>query len=79
MTDPSSRQRERPTSTNLQPSDSNKDLVVSPTWALYSTTDWPTDRYWYRDRTGELGKVLEIRQSKVIEEEMTRKLHSDLK
>jgi hypothetical protein len=42
-TDPSSRQRERPTSTNLQLSDSNKNLVVSPRWMLYSKTDWPTD------------------------------------
>jgi hypothetical protein len=23
---------------------SNKDLVVSPKWVLYSKTDWPTDR-----------------------------------
>jgi hypothetical protein len=44
MTDPSSRQRERPTSTSLQQSDSNKDLVLSPRWVLYSKTDWPTDR-----------------------------------
>jgi hypothetical protein len=43
MTDPSSRQRERPTSTNLQPSDSNKDLIVSPKWILYSMTDWPNN------------------------------------
>jgi hypothetical protein len=43
-TDPSSRQRERPTSTNLQLSDSNKDLVVSSRWVLYSKTGWPTDR-----------------------------------
>jgi hypothetical protein len=44
MTDPSSRQKERPISTNLQLSDSNKDLVVSPRWVLYSQTDWPADR-----------------------------------
>jgi hypothetical protein len=44
MTDPSSRQRERPTSTNLQLSDSNKDLILSPRWALYSKTDWPNGR-----------------------------------
>jgi hypothetical protein len=31
------------------------------------------------DRIGELGQVLESRQAKVIEEEMTRRLHSDLK
>jgi hypothetical protein len=42
-TDPSSRQRERPTSASLQLSDSNKDLVVSPRWVLYSKTDWPSD------------------------------------
>jgi hypothetical protein len=41
--DPSSRQRERPTSTNPQLSDSNKDVVVSPRWVLYSKTDWTTD------------------------------------
>jgi hypothetical protein len=43
-TDPFSRQRERPTSTNPQLSDSNKNQVVSPRWVLYSKTDWPTDR-----------------------------------
>jgi hypothetical protein len=43
-TDLSSRQRERPTSTTLQLSDSNKNLVVSPRWVLYSKIDWPTDR-----------------------------------
>jgi hypothetical protein len=32
-----------------------------------------------RDRIGELGRILMSRQSKVIEEEITRKLHSDLK
>jgi hypothetical protein len=46
-TDPSSRQRERPTSTNPQLSDNNKDLVVSPRWVLYSKTDWTTDRRSY--------------------------------
>jgi hypothetical protein len=44
---PSSRQRRRPTSTNPQLSDSNKDLVLSPRWVLYSKTDWPTDRRSY--------------------------------
>jgi hypothetical protein len=44
MTDPSSRQRERPTSRNRQLPDGNKDLVLSPRWVLYSKTDWPTDR-----------------------------------
>jgi hypothetical protein len=39
--DPSSRQRGHPTRTNPQLSDSNKDLVVSPKWVLYSKTDWP--------------------------------------
>jgi hypothetical protein len=32
------------TSTNQQLSDSNKNLVVSPRWVLYSKTDWPTNR-----------------------------------
>jgi hypothetical protein len=35
-TDPSSRQTERPTSTNPQLSDSNKNLVIWPRWVLYS-------------------------------------------
>jgi hypothetical protein len=43
MTDPSSRQRERPTSTILKLSDSNKDLVLSPRCVLYSKTDRQTD------------------------------------
>jgi hypothetical protein len=43
-TDPTSRQRERPTKTNPRLSDSNINLVVSPRWVLYSKTDWPTDR-----------------------------------
>jgi hypothetical protein len=34
--------RERPTSIGLQPSDGNKDLVLSLRWVLYSKTDWPT-------------------------------------
>jgi hypothetical protein len=38
------RPRQRLTSTNPQLSDSNKNLVVSPRWVLYSKTDWPTDR-----------------------------------
>jgi hypothetical protein len=42
--DPSSRQSGRPTSTNPQLPDSNKDLVVSPRWVFYSKTDWPADR-----------------------------------
>jgi hypothetical protein len=37
-TDPSSRQRGRPKSTNPQLSDNNKDLVVSPRRVLYSKT-----------------------------------------
>jgi hypothetical protein len=40
---PFSRQRERPTSTSLQLSNSNKDLVLSPRWVLYSKTNWPTE------------------------------------
>jgi hypothetical protein len=43
-TDPASRQRGRPKTTNPQLSDNNKDLVVSPKWVLYSKTDWPADR-----------------------------------
>jgi hypothetical protein len=43
-TDPSSRQRERPTPANPKLSDSNKNLVVSPRWVLHSKTDWPTER-----------------------------------
>jgi hypothetical protein len=43
-TGPSYCLRERPTSTNPQLSNSNKSLVVSPRWVLYSKTDWPTDR-----------------------------------
>jgi hypothetical protein len=42
--DQSCRQRERSTSTNPQLPDSNKNLVVSPRWVLYSNTDWPADR-----------------------------------
>jgi hypothetical protein len=42
-TDPFSRQRERPTSTSLQLSNSNKDLILSPRWVLYSKTDWSTE------------------------------------
>jgi hypothetical protein len=38
-----SHQRKRPTSRNLKLSDRNKDLVLSPTWMLYTKTDWPTD------------------------------------
>jgi hypothetical protein len=43
-TDPSSRQRGRPKSTNPQLSDNNRYLVVNPRWVLYSKTDWPADR-----------------------------------
>jgi hypothetical protein len=32
-----------PTLTSLQLSNSNKDLVLSPRWMLYSKTDWPTE------------------------------------
>jgi hypothetical protein len=41
--DSSSRQRECPTSTSLK-SVSDKALVLSPRWVLYSKTDRPTDR-----------------------------------
>jgi hypothetical protein len=34
MTDPSSRQRGRPTLTKQEISDSNKNLVLGPTWGL---------------------------------------------
>jgi hypothetical protein len=34
--------------------------------------------YW-RDKIEELGGLLENRQSKVVAEKMTRRLHSDLK
>jgi hypothetical protein len=44
LTDTSSRQRERPTSTNPKLSESNKDLAVIPRRVLYPKTDWPTDR-----------------------------------
>jgi hypothetical protein len=44
MTDPSSRQRWRPTSTNPQLPVSNKNLVLGPRWVLDTKTDWPTDR-----------------------------------
>jgi hypothetical protein len=37
-------ERELPTSTSLQLSDNNKDLVLSPRWMLYSKTDCPTGR-----------------------------------
>jgi hypothetical protein len=40
MADPFSRQRERPTSTNLQLFDSNKNLVMSVRWVLDTKTDW---------------------------------------
>jgi hypothetical protein len=39
MIDPSSRQRERPTSTNPLLSDNNKNLLLSLRWVLYSKTD----------------------------------------
>jgi hypothetical protein len=38
---------EPPTSTNPQMSHSNKNLVVSPRWVLYSKIDWTTDRRSY--------------------------------
>jgi hypothetical protein len=45
MADPFSHQRECPTSTNPQLSDSNKNLIMSPRWVLDTKTDWPTDRW----------------------------------
>jgi hypothetical protein len=58
--DPSSRQRERPTSTNPQQSDSNKNLVVSPRWVLDTKADWPglLDAVWNNVRYREGGLVL---------------------
>jgi hypothetical protein len=52
MTDPSSLQRERPTSTNPQMSDRNKSLVLSPD-ELYSKTDFTSSWYspYWRTRT----------------------------
>jgi hypothetical protein len=35
--------RERPTSTNPQLPDGNKNVFVSPRWVIYSKIDWPTD------------------------------------
>jgi hypothetical protein len=49
MTDPSSRQREHPTSTSLQQSDSNKVVVLGLRWVLLSKTDLPTDRWSYHE------------------------------
>jgi hypothetical protein len=49
-TDPSSRQRGRPTGLEKKLSDvfripnGKKNLVVCPGWVLYTKTDWPTDR-----------------------------------
>jgi hypothetical protein len=42
-TDPPSRQRGRPTTRNLQLSNSNKNLVLVPRQGLDIETDWPTD------------------------------------
>jgi hypothetical protein len=41
---PSSRQRGRPTSTKPQLSGSNKNLVCGPKWELDTMKDWPSDR-----------------------------------
>jgi hypothetical protein len=60
-TDPSSRQREVPTSTNPQLSDSNKNWVVSPRWKLYSKTDWPADRQSLHKTQTKLTVQLEVR------------------
>jgi hypothetical protein len=43
---------ERAHHVNKPATDSNKNLLVSPRWVLYSTTDWPTDRRsWYKTQT----------------------------
>jgi hypothetical protein len=42
-TDQSPRQKGHPTSTNLQLSESNKNLVLGPRWVLDAKTDWLTD------------------------------------
>jgi hypothetical protein len=49
ITDPTSRQRGRTTSTNPQLSNDNScegggKLVVGPRWVPDTKTDWPTDR-----------------------------------
>jgi hypothetical protein len=41
--------------------------------------EWEYKRLDWRDIIGEFSRILQSRQSKVIEEEMTRRLHSDLK
>jgi hypothetical protein len=38
------RQRGLPTLTNLQLSNSKKNLVLGPRWGLDTKIDWPTDR-----------------------------------
>jgi hypothetical protein len=43
-TDPASRQRGHPTSTNPQLSNSKKNLVLGPKRGLDTKTVWPTDR-----------------------------------
>jgi hypothetical protein len=44
VTEPSSRQRGRPTSTKPQLSDSNKSLALGPQKGIVTKTDWPLDR-----------------------------------
>jgi hypothetical protein len=47
--------------------------------SLYNESVFVGGLYQTGDRIGELGRVLEVQHSKVIEEEMTRRLQSDLK
>jgi hypothetical protein len=63
-TDPSSHQRERSTSTNMQLSYSNKNLFLSPRRVLYSKTDWPTNRRsQYKSQTLFEDDVLILREN----------------
>jgi hypothetical protein len=72
-TDPSSRERGRPISTNPQLFDSNKNLVASPRWVLYSKTDWPTDRRSsYKTQT----QLLDIREA--VKTEPKRMKHKNI-
>jgi hypothetical protein len=63
-----SSERERPTSTNQQLYDSNKNLIVSPRWVLYFKADWPTDRRsQYKTQTQTQGDSFVNEKSVVIQ------------
>jgi hypothetical protein len=66
---------------NPQWSDSNKNLVISPRLGLDTKTDWPTDRRssYNSDSVSAERVLVEFHNSGVIEQEMARRLHSDLK